>query len=215
MLIRCGVNWTDYWGKLSRSAKKNYKASKNENSDLAYGQVEYSRRLIERYVALWQATSGKTFPEAFVDRLEKLAGKGRLLCFTSVNKIDGVLSLHVIERYGSLARCHAPWFDYELGNERSLSTFMWFSLIEWAANGDKGLFWLDLCGGPVNRLPRDDYKRRYSPEPDGNVLLVCEQCGFMTIRSISDRNPAICPECNAVASFGLVNRTLLSLARFL
>jgi hypothetical protein len=213
ILVRLDRTWQEYYEGLSKPARKNYKAAMGKNSDLTYESIEPDKETVKTFVDIWQKYY--PFPKGELEKYMEIARKNWLLCF-GARLNSNLMAIHLVEKYGTYLRCHAPWFDRELHEDRQLSTYMWFSLISHSL-GDPDMKWLDLGGGPLHRLPQDHYKRRYNPEVTTPFFVkVCLNCSFhyLVDEKLLHRRKMICPDCGNEEQLNLRRRLILSLLKW-
>jgi hypothetical protein len=209
ILVRLDQSWQEYYEGLSKPARKNYKAAMRKNVDVSFESIEPNEDAITRFMDIW----GKyyPFPEGELEKYMEIARKNWLLCFGARTNTQ-LIAIHLVEKYGAYLRCHAPWFERDTYHDRQLSTYMWFSLISCALR-DPEAKWLDLGGGPLNRLPETHYKRRYNPERTAPFFVkICLDCSFhyLVDQKSLHRRKMICPNCGNEEQLNLRRRFILN-----
>lgn len=210
ILVNTSQTWDSYVNNLSKPAYKNYKKAKKENNDVAFTLHPFSQEVVFDFMNIWEKYN--SFPRNYLERLKSLAKKKWLMSFVGTLKGELII-LHLVEKYDGYVRCHAPWYDKYEYPKRNLSTFMWFSLIDYAINTNE-IQWLDLGGGPLNRLPKDHYKRRYAPEDVTYFVAKCAVCQFMYLVEYEVKERGRCPHCYTEKHFGPKDFIILRLSKW-
>lgn len=159
------ASFEDYLAGLSKSARKNWKATEKLYGHLHYRQESFDRDRVEAYMRLWsqQLVRGKTIEWAFgVGYVCELADKGELLFF------EAGIAGHFLQKRDGYWEAHPPLYDKR---NKGLGTWLWFKLFQWAI--ENKLMPIDMGGGSDDwvynlkhraSLDRGRYKFRFVPE---------------------------------------------------
>lgn len=152
-------SFDDYLKKLSKKARKNYKASRNKNLGVEYDLITYNSEKVGQFMRLWekQLVQGENpvwaFPLGTVDGWAK---DNHLLLFEA--KLGrNTIAVHFIQKRDGYWECHPPLYDKAL-NHRYIGKLMWFNLFQYAIENKLGI--LDMGISPYNY---DQYKTIYLP----------------------------------------------------
>jgi len=127
-----------------------------------------------------------------------------------------IISIHLVEKYGTYMRCQMPMYDKEIYHDRSLGTFMWFSLIKYAIE-QHNIKYIDLGGGPLNKLPTYHYKRRYSPEDNKLLIRECYYCYYVFLFDPHHKRgeKSICPNCKKKLKIGIGELFIIKISYYI
>lgn len=212
VLVPVSDTWEKYQDSLSRPAKKNLRASLKANADLRYSDFSCDKREYDRFFDIWGRRF--PFPDGERQKIWHMVESGRIDAYRAEGP-DGVVGIHLVERFGRYARCHAPWFDFEQHEKRGLGSHFWFSLIQHSCSSGR-YDWLDLGGGPIRKLNESHYKRRFSPVETSQFVRLCRSCGYnYLVPSRPMPAETHCPECGMHDPLRPIAHLALAISRFL
>lgn len=165
-------SFESYLSALSKKARKECERVSVLNRETIYQEIPYDRELVARFMGLWerQLVRGKPIQWAYpIETVDEWARQGNLLLFEA--RMDETVGLHYLKREGGFWQAEPPMWDKTRYEQRSIGTFLWFSVIKWGIENRLGI--INLGGGidewremirTRDDYPNPKYKWRFIPE---------------------------------------------------
>jgi len=203
LIVDTSTSFERYIERLSKSSKKNYKATVKRTREYKFSETPYNNVLMYAFIKLWERQIVYGSHPRWSLSMWEMDSLG--LTMFKIEK-DGIVAIHAIEKCDDYAYAHPPLYDK---HTPELARYIWFNTIKWCCDHDvnnldlgglSGRDWPTLIRQRHDKsLMRLRYKWSYVPKdvkdnPDSQQSYYQLRCGCGW-KQLSLTKNSLCNRC--------------------